>query len=92
MRRKFMRFPQGKTKVVTLSYDDCIEEDEFLIQLMEKYKIKGTFNLIPAWFAQEGTTYPEGESYEVREAVRRCMRLRIDDGRAVRLRAGEHAE
>ena len=39
MRRKFMRFPQGKTKVVTLSYDDCIEEDEFLIQLMEKYKI-----------------------------------------------------
>ncbi len=65
MRRKFMRFPQGKTKVVTLSYDDCIEEDEFLIQLMEKYKIKGTFNLIPAWFAQEGTTYPEGESYRL---------------------------
>lgn len=65
MRRKFMRFPEGKTKVVTLSYDDCMEEDELLIELMEKYNIKGTFNLIPGWFAKEGTTYPEGESYRL---------------------------
>ena len=65
MRRKFMRFPEGKTKVVTLSYDDCVEEDRQLIDLMEKYKMKGTFNLIPGWFAEEGTTYPQGESYRL---------------------------
>ena len=55
MRKKFMRFPEGKTKAVTLSYDDNIEEDQHLITLMEKYQMKGTFNLIPGWFAKEGT-------------------------------------
>lgn len=65
MRRKFMRFPGGKTKVVTLSYDDNVEEDKDLIDLMEKYNIKGTFNLIPGWFAKEGTTYPKGENYRL---------------------------
>lgn len=65
MRNKYMRFPEGKTKVVTLSYDDNIDEDKQLIQLMEQYGIKGTFNLIPGWFAKEGTTYPEGETYRL---------------------------
>lgn len=65
MRRKFMRFPGGKTKVVTLSYDDCMEEDQQLIELMEKYQLKGTFNLVPGWFAEEGTTYPKGHSYRL---------------------------
>lgn len=65
MDKKFMRFPEGKTKVVTLSYDDCMEEDRNLIDLMEKYGLKGTFNLIPGWFAKEGTVYPEGENYRL---------------------------
>ena len=65
MRKKFMRFPEGKTKAVTLSYDDNIEEDQHLITLMEKYQMKGTFNLIPGWFAKEGTIYPEDETYRL---------------------------
>lgn len=65
MRRKFMRFPKGKAKVLTLSYDDNVEEDGYLIDLMEKYGVKGTFNLIPCWFAKEGTIYPEGETYRL---------------------------
>ena len=65
MNKRMMRFPGGKAKAVTLSYDDCIEEDQDLIHRMEKYKMKGTFNLIPGWFAKEGTTYPEGETYRL---------------------------
>lgn len=65
MNKRFMRFPGGKAKALTLSYDDCIEEDQDLIHRMEKYQMKGTFNLIPGWFAKEGTTYPAGETYRL---------------------------
>lgn len=65
MDKKFMCFPGGKKKVITLSYDDSMEEDKKLIDLLEKYRMKGTFNLIPGWFAQEGTVYPEDETYRL---------------------------
>ncbi len=39
-------FPEGKRKVFTLSYDDGWPQDEKLIALMNKYGIKGTFNLV----------------------------------------------
>ena len=65
MNKRFMRFPEGKKKALTLSYDDCMEEDIDLIHRLEKYQMKATFNLIPGWFAKEGTTYPEGETYRL---------------------------
>lgn len=38
-------FPGGKRKAFTVSYDDGWPQDEKLIALMNKYGIKGTFNL-----------------------------------------------
>ena len=38
-------FPGGKRKAFTMSYDDGWPQDETLIALMNKYGIKGTFNL-----------------------------------------------
>lgn len=38
-------FPGGRRKAFTLSYDDGWPQDETLIALMNKYGIKGTFNL-----------------------------------------------
>lgn len=38
-------FPEGKTKVLTLSYDDGKLTDEKMISIMNHYGIKGTFNL-----------------------------------------------
>ena len=38
-------FPQGKHKVVTLSYDDGTAADKRLIQILNKNGIKGTFHL-----------------------------------------------
>lgn len=63
MKEMYLRFPGGKKKVFTISYDDNITQDERLIGQMEKYKIKGTFNIIPGWFASEDAVFPEGETY-----------------------------
>ena len=38
-------FPQGMKKAFTLSYDDGIIQDKKLIEIMNRYGIKGTFHL-----------------------------------------------
>ncbi len=38
-------FPEGKAKALTMSYDDGKIQDERLIEIFDKYGIKGTFNL-----------------------------------------------
>lgn len=45
MRYQFLRFPEGKSKAVTFSYDDGIRQDIRFSELLDKYKIKCTFNL-----------------------------------------------
>lgn len=42
-------------KYFTLSYDDGLEQDKRLIQLMKKYGLKGTFNLNAGLFGKRGT-------------------------------------
>ena len=37
--RTFLAFPGGKNKVFTLSYDDAVDTDIQMIELMEKYGI-----------------------------------------------------
>lgn len=41
----FMRFPGGLKKAFTMSYDDGVRQDRRLIEIMNKYKVKGTFNI-----------------------------------------------
>ncbi len=38
-------FPDGKNKVLTMSYDDGRQEDRRLVELFNRYAIKGTFHL-----------------------------------------------
>ena len=61
MANLFLRFPGGKIKTLTLSYDDGVEQDEKLVDLMVKYGLKGTFNLNSGVYAKEGTVYPAGQ-------------------------------
>lgn len=42
---KYMRFPQGRAKALTFSYDDGVKSDLRLLKIFEKYGLKGTFNL-----------------------------------------------
>ncbi len=45
MRYTFMRFPEGKAKCVTLSYDDARKSDIRFSDLLGKYGLKCTFNV-----------------------------------------------
>ena len=45
LEEKYMRFPQGKSKALTFSYDDGVRSDARLVEIFDKYGIKGTFNL-----------------------------------------------
>lgn len=56
----YMRFPGGKPKALTLSYDDGVEQDIQLIRLMEQYSFKGTFNLNAGLFAPADKVYEPG--------------------------------
>ncbi len=38
-------FPEGKRRIVTFSYDDGSEKDARLVELFNKYNLKGTFHL-----------------------------------------------
>lgn len=44
MRSVFMRYPDGKAKAVTFSYDDGVPQDKRLAAIFDKYGMKGTFN------------------------------------------------
>ena len=57
----FLRFPQGRTKTLTLSYDDGVEQDMRLVEIMNRHGLKGTFNLNSGLYAPEGRVHPEGQ-------------------------------
>ena len=42
---KYMRFPEGRAKALTFSYDDGVSADKRLVKILDKYGLKGTFNL-----------------------------------------------
>ena len=45
MRYRFLRFPEGRPKALTLSYDDGCTQDIRLADILSRYGIKCTFNL-----------------------------------------------
>ena len=57
--RTFLAFPNGKTKALTLSYDDGVDTDIHMVELMKKYAVKCTFNLNSGLFSPEDAVRPE---------------------------------
>lgn len=55
-----MLFPEGRSKALTLSYDDGVQQDIRMMEILDKYGIKCTFNLNGYSFEDEERTYPEG--------------------------------
>ncbi|MBR3934115.1 MAG: polysaccharide deacetylase family protein [Clostridia bacterium] len=45
MRSVFMRFPNGRAKALTFSYDDGVPQDKRLAEVFDKFGMKCTFNL-----------------------------------------------
>ena len=56
----YLLFPQGLKKALTLSYDDGVEQDRRLIEILDRHGLRATFNLNSGCFPPEGVTYPAG--------------------------------
>lgn len=68
-------FPDGKEKVLTFSYDDGQIYDRRLVQLFNKYRLKGTFHLNSALLGTQGYVGREEveELYEGMEVAAHTM-------------------
>ncbi len=54
---RYIRFPGGKQKAVTFSYDDGIKADIRLCEIFDKYNMKATFNINSSRIANEPTDW-----------------------------------
>ena len=71
----YLRFPGGKARALTFSYDDGVEQDQRLKQLFDRHGLKGTFNLNSRMFAPERSAFPPGTVIRrmTRTAALRCF-------------------
>ena len=75
-----MRFPGGLSKALTLSYDDGIDDDIRLIEIMKRYGLKGTFNLNTGTYATK-ENYAKGDrSYGYRMTYEQVSKLYAQEG------------
>ncbi len=58
----------GKKKAVTFSFDDGVRQDIRVIRILDKYGLKGTFNLNSAKFGTKNPYEPYGKTVE-REVI-----------------------
>lgn len=72
-----LRFPGGLAKCLTLSYDDAVEQDIRLCQLMKQYGIAGTFNINSGLYAPEGTVHEAGKIHR-RMTLQQCKDTYLD--------------
>lgn len=68
---KFMRFPEGRSKALTFSYDDGVKADLKLLEIFKNYGLKGTFNLNSKLFDCENWHNRLNEKETV-EAFKNC--------------------
>ena len=59
-----MLWPGGREKALTLSYDDAVTQDIRLLEIMNRNKIKGTFNLNSGFLGKPGRLIREGHPVE----------------------------
>ena len=49
----YITFPGGKSKALTMSYDDGRRRDRQLVEIFNRYGIRGTFHLNSGWMDEE---------------------------------------
>ena len=80
-----MRFPGGRAKALTLSYDDGIYEDYRLIDIMTKHGLKGTFNVNGGLFGKESA-----KAHRERLTAEQVKELYIPSGNELALHGYTH--
>ena len=51
----YMRFPGGRKKALTLSYDDAVIQDKKMMKMLDESGLKCTFNINTGCFSEEGS-------------------------------------
>ncbi len=82
-----MKLKDGKSKVLTLSYDDGVVQDIRLIEILDKYGIKGTFNINTALYAPEDKVR---ERFYGRMKLSEAKELFVNSGHEVAIHALTH--
>ena len=85
----YMRFPEGRAKALTLSYDDGVQQDKKLVEILNAYGLKCTFNINSGCYADEGTVYPEGQVHR-RMTEKECFELYKNSGHEVAVHSLTH--
>ena len=83
----YMKLKDNKSKVVTLSYDDGVVQDIRLIKIMDKYGLKGTFNINTGQYLPEDT---ERERFYGRMKRSEAIDLYSESGHEVAVHALTH--
>lgn len=81
-----MRFPEGKAKVFTMSYDDGVYQDIRLIEIMNKFGLKGTFNISGGLISENDAT----DGYQ-HLSVKQIKELYLPNGHEVALHTYSHS-
>lgn len=66
MRYQFLRFPGGKSKAVTFSYDDGVKQDIRFSEILNQYGLKATFNINNIDDKKHGLTVEEIKEYFIK--------------------------
>ena len=81
----FLRYPGFLKKAITLSYDDGVIYDKQLIEIMDRFGLKGTFNVNSGFFGNVGHRRMTSEdvlslytSYNMEVAVHGLFHIWID--------------
>lgn len=73
---RYLRFPGGKSKVLTLSYDDGVIQDVRMVELLRSAGMKCTFNINAGCFASEDAI-PDGKTH--RMSANQCLQTYTED-------------
>lgn len=82
-----MVLKDGKMKVLTLSYDDGVVQDIRLIEIMDKYGLKGTFNINSGMYLPEDAVR---EKFYGRLKLSEAKNLYSDSGHEVAVHSLTH--
>ncbi len=82
-----MKLKDGKSKVLTLSYDDGVVQDIRLIEIMNKYGLKGTFNINSGKYLPEDAVR---DRFYGRMKLSEAKELYINSGHEVAIHALTH--
>ncbi len=86
----FLRFPGGKSRALTLSYDDGVDTDIRLLEIMQKNGIKGTFNINSGLYPAADKVWPP-EVYARRLPLERSKEVYASPNAEVAVHGVKHA-